>query len=80
MDSPSRLQNRLLELTCQSSAAAVMTFDHRTYQLVLYDATTGNEIRRATVLDTPELNVGDEIGEYRLVRVRPESTRDVGSR
>jgi len=29
-----------------------MTFEHRTYQLVLYDATTGKEIRRATVLDT----------------------------
>lgn len=55
-----------------------MTFEHRTYQLVLYDATTGKEIRRATVLDTHRLNVGDDIGGYRIVRVRPESTREVG--
>ncbi len=55
-----------------------MTADDRTYQLVLYDATTGKEIRRATVLDTHRLNVGDDIGGYRIVRVRPESTREVG--
>ncbi len=55
-----------------------MTFEHRTYQLVLYDATTGKEIRRATVLDTHRLNVGDDIGGYRIVRVRPESTSEVG--
>ena len=47
----------------------------RTYQLVLYDAATGKEIGRATVLDTHRLNVGDDLGEYRIVRVRPESTR-----
>jgi hypothetical protein len=50
----------------------------RTYQLVLYDAATGKEIRRATVLDIHRLNVGDDLGEYRIVRVRPESTREVG--
>jgi len=50
----------------------------RTYQLVLYDAATGKEIRRATVLDTHRLNVVDDLGEYRIVRVRPESTREVG--
>ncbi len=55
-----------------------MTLDDRTYQLVLYDATTGKEIRRATVLDTHRLNVGDDIGGYRIIRVRPESTREVG--
>ena len=55
-----------------------MTYDYRSYQLVLYDATTGKEIRRATVLDTYRLDVGDDIGEYRVVRVRPESTREVG--
>lgn len=55
-----------------------MTGDDRTYQLVLYDATTGKEISRATVLDTHRLNVGDDIGGYRIVRVRPESTREVG--
>jgi hypothetical protein len=55
-----------------------MTFDDRTYQLVLYDARTGKEIRRATVLDTHQLNVGDDIGGSRIVRVRPESTREVG--
>jgi hypothetical protein len=55
-----------------------MTYDHRSYQLVLYDATTGKEIRRATVLYTHRLNVGDNIGEYQIVRVRPESTGEVG--
>ena len=55
-----------------------MTYDHRSYQLVLYDATTGKEIRRATVLHTHRLNVGDNIGEYQIVRVRPESTGEVG--
>jgi len=55
-----------------------MTFDHPSYQLVLYDATSGNEIRRATVLDTHRLNVGEEIGGYRILRIRPESTREVG--
>ena len=55
-----------------------MTFDHGSYQLVLYDATTGKKIGTATVLDTHSLNVGDDIGGYRIVRVRPESTRDVG--
>jgi hypothetical protein len=54
-----------------------MTFDHRSYQLVLYDATTGKEVGRATVLDTHSLNVGDEIGGYRIIRMRPESTREV---
>jgi hypothetical protein len=34
--------------------------------------------RRATVLDTHRLNVGDNIGGYRIIRVRPESTREVG--
>lgn len=55
-----------------------MTFDERSYQLVLYDAITGKEIRRATVLDSHRLNVGDDIGGYRIVRVRPESTADMG--
>jgi hypothetical protein len=55
-----------------------MIYDHRTYQLVLYDAATGKEIGRATVLDTYRLKVGDEIGEYRIVRFRPESTAQVG--
>jgi len=55
-----------------------MTYDYRSYQLVLHDATTGKEIRRATVLDTHRLNVGDNIGEYQIVRMRPESTREVG--
>jgi hypothetical protein len=55
-----------------------MTFDHPSYQLVLHDSTTGKEIRRATVLDAHQLNVGDEIGGYRIIRVRPESTREVG--
>jgi hypothetical protein len=55
-----------------------MTYDDRSYQLVLYDATTGKEIRRATVLGTHRLNVGDDIGGYRIVRLRPESTREVG--
>jgi hypothetical protein len=55
-----------------------MTFDHPSYQLVLYDAITGNEIGRATVLDSLSLNVGDEIGGYRIIRVRSESTREVG--
>jgi hypothetical protein len=61
-----------------SSFGFAMTGDDCTYQLVLYDATTGKEIRRATVLDTHRLNVGDDIGGYRIVRVRPESTREVG--
>jgi hypothetical protein len=64
-------------LTSQEIEFAMM-FDHPTYQLVLYDATSGKEIRRATVLDTHRLNVGDDIGGYRIIRVRPESTRDVG--
>ena len=55
-----------------------MTFDDRSYQLVLHDATTGKEVGKAKVLDTHSLNVGDEIGGYRIVRVRPESTREVG--
>ena len=55
-----------------------MTLDHPTYLLVLYDATTGKEIGRATVLITHSLNVGDEIGGYRIIRMRPESTREVG--
>jgi hypothetical protein len=55
-----------------------MTYDDRSYQLVLYDATTGKKIGTATVLDTHSLNVGDDIGGYRIVRVRPESTREVG--
>ena len=55
-----------------------MTFDQPSYQLVLYDSTSGKEIRRATVLDTHRLDVGDEIGGYRIIRVRPESTREVG--
>jgi hypothetical protein len=54
-----------------------VTFDHRSYQVVLYDATTGREVGRATVLDTHSLNVGDEIGGYRIIRMRPESTREV---
>ena len=54
-----------------------MTFEHRTYQLTLYDSATGKEIGRATVLDTHSLNVGDDIGGYRIVRVRPESTSEV---
>ena len=55
-----------------------MTYDQPTYQLILHDPATGKEVGRATVLDTHRLNAGDEIGEYRIVRVRPESTRDVG--
>jgi len=55
-----------------------MTFDHPCYQLVLYDATNGKEIRRATVVDTHRLNVGDEIGGHRIIRIRPQSTREVG--
>jgi hypothetical protein len=55
-----------------------MTFDSPSYQLVLYDATSGKEIRRATVRDRHQLNVGDEIGGYRIIRVRPESTQEVG--
>jgi hypothetical protein len=55
-----------------------MTFEDRTYQLVLYDATTGKEIGRATVLDSHRLNVGDDIGGYRIVRVRPETTAQIG--
>jgi hypothetical protein len=55
-----------------------VTDQHRTYQLVLYDASTGKEIKRATVLDTHRLNVGDDLGDYRIVRVRPESTGEVG--
>jgi hypothetical protein len=55
-----------------------MTFDHPCYQLVLYDATNGKEIRRATVVDTHRLNVGDDIGRYRIIRIRPQSTREVG--
>lgn len=55
-----------------------MTFDDCSYQLVIYDATTGKEIGRATVLDTHSLKVGDDIGGYRIVRFRPESTREVG--
>ena len=54
-----------------------MTFDHPSYQLILYDATTGKEVGRATVLNTHSLNVGDEIGGYRIIRMRPESTREV---
>ena len=54
-----------------------MTFDHPSYQLALYDAATGKEVGRATVLVTHSLNVGDEIGGYRILRVRPESTREV---
>jgi hypothetical protein len=54
-----------------------MTFDHPSYQLVLYDATTGKEMGRATVLDTLSLNAGDEIGGYRIIRIRPESSREV---
>lgn len=54
-----------------------MTLDHPSYQLVLYDATTGKEIGTATVLDTHSLNLGNEIGGYRIVCVRPESTREV---
>jgi hypothetical protein len=54
-----------------------MTFDHPSYQLVLYDAATGKEVGRATVLHTHSLNVGDEIGGYRIIRMRPESTREV---
>jgi hypothetical protein len=54
-----------------------MTFDYPSYQLVLYDATTGKEVGRATVLETHGLNAGDEIGGYRILRVRPESSREV---
>jgi hypothetical protein len=54
-----------------------MTYDHRTYQLMLFDAITGKEIGRATVLDTHRLTVGDDIGGYRIVRVRPESSAEV---
>jgi len=55
-----------------------MILDDRTYQLVLYDATTGKEIRRATVRATHRLNVGDDVAGSRIIRVRPESTREVG--
>jgi hypothetical protein len=55
-----------------------MTFDDPIYQLILYDAFTGKEIRRATVLDSHRLNVGDDIGGYRIVRVRPQSTAKIG--
>ena len=54
-----------------------MTFDPRTYQLVLHNATTGKEVGKATVLDTHRLTVGDDIGGYRIVCVRPESTPEV---
>ena len=59
------------------SVGFAMTFDHSSYQLVLYDATTGKEVGKATVLSTHSLNVGDEIGGYRIIRMRPESTREV---
>ena len=55
-----------------------MTFHDRSYKLVIYDAITGKEIGRATVLDSRRLDVGDDIEGYRIVRVRPESTADVG--
>jgi hypothetical protein len=52
--------------------------DNRPYQLVLHDATTGKEIRRATARDPHRLNVRDDIRGYRIIRARPESTREVG--
>jgi hypothetical protein len=55
-----------------------MGLDYPTYKLVLYDADTGEHLGAATVLDSHRLNVGDDIGGYRIVRVRPESTREEG--
>ena len=51
--------------------------DYPSYQLVLYDSADGKELRRATVFETHSLNVGDEIGGYRILRIRPESSREV---
>jgi hypothetical protein len=46
-----------------------MTFDDCSYQLVIYNATTGKEIGRATVLDTHSLKVTlEDIGSFVLVR------------
>ena len=55
-----------------------MGLDYPTYKLVFYDANTGEKLGTATLLDSHRLNVGDDIGGYRIVRVRPESTREVG--
>jgi hypothetical protein len=53
-----------------------MGLDYPTYRLVLYDAKTGAQLGTATVLDSHKLNVGDDFAGYRIVRVRPESTRE----
>ena len=52
--------------------------DWHTYRLVLHDNVTGEVIGTATVLDSHRLNVGEEIGGYRIACVRPESTREEG--
>ena len=44
----------------------------------LHDSVTGEVIGTATVLDSHRLNVGEDIGGYRIARVRPESTREEG--
>ncbi len=43
------------------------TFTQHRNRLVLHEATSGNEIGRATVLDTHRLNVVDQVGNYRIV-------------
>jgi hypothetical protein len=55
-----------------------MTSDWPTYRLVLHDNVTGEVIGTATVLDSHRLYVGQDIGGYRIARVRPESTRKEG--
>jgi hypothetical protein len=54
-----------------------MKHDPSSYRLTMYDATTGKEIGQATVLNTHTLNVGDFLGDYRITRIRPESTEEV---
>jgi hypothetical protein len=55
-----------------------MGLDYPTYRLVLYDEKTGQQLGTATVLDSHRLSVGDDIAGYRIVRLRPESTPEVG--
>ena len=55
-----------------------MKSDWPTYRLVLHDNVTGEVIGTATVLDSHRLNAGEDIGGYRIARVRPESTREEG--
>jgi hypothetical protein len=54
-----------------------MTLDHPKLSASPLRRHNGKEIGTATVLDTHSLKLGDEIGGYRIVRVRPETTREV---